>query len=264
MKHHPILSVKARWVNFAVRHFKYTPYYSGMKRIHNTHVGESCFVIGNGPSLTAADLDTLAENHIDSFAMNRIYKIFSQTIWRPTYYVNTEWTLIRDVLEEVDQLSAKQKFFPVHHLYEENYRKAIHNKSIFRLKRPDEVDFKIDCSESLRGVGTVTIASIQLAAHMGYRNIYLVGVDHNFDHIIDENGNTVINEGVKNYFVDDYDTDILSEVTHDIGNTTKRYYEVQEFYPKHGVNIYNATRTTKLNAFPKVSFEEAIESIKKQ
>ena len=86
MKHHPILSVKARWVNFAVRHFKYTPYYSGMKRIHNTHVGESCFVIGNGPSLTAADLDTLAENHIDSFAMAFAPQICCSIVF--AYYVN--------------------------------------------------------------------------------------------------------------------------------------------------------------------------------
>lgn len=262
MKHHPILSVKARTINFAVRHYKLTPYYRYMKKIRNSHLGESCFVIGNGPSLTAEDLDTLAEKHIDSFAMNRIYKIFPQTKWRPTYYVNTDWTLIRDVLEEVDRIPAKQKLFPIQHLYEESFRKAIRRRAVFQLKGVDEVGFKVDCSESLRGVGTVTIASIQLAAHMGYRNIYLLGVDHNFDKIIDEIGNTVVNEGVKNYFVDDYDTDILSEVMHDIGNTTRRYYEVQKYYPKHGVNIYNATRTTKLNAFPKISFEEAAKALK--
>lgn len=261
MKHHPILSVKARTINFAVRHFKLTPHYRYMKKIHNSHLGKSCFVIGNGPSLTVEDLDKLAENHIDCFAMNRIYKIFPQTKWRPTYYVNTDWTLARDVLDSVDRVPAKQKFFPIQHMYEESFRKSIRKRALFCLKPPDAVGFKIDCTESLRGVGTVTIASIQLAAHMGYRNIYLLGVDHNFDNIIDENGNTVVNEGVKNYFVDDYDTDILSEVTHDIGNTTRRYYEVQAYYPKNGVNIYNATRTTKLDVFPKVSFEEAVKSI---
>ena len=50
-------------------------------------------------------------------------------------------------------------------------------------------------------------------------------------------------------------------VVHNLGRTTKGYYAVQEFYPKHGVNIYNATRTTKLEAFPKISFEEAVENI---
>lgn len=261
MKHHPILSVKARTINFAVRHYKLTPYYRYMKKIRNSHLGESCFVIGNGPSLTAEDLDTLAEKHIDSFAMNRIYKIFPQTKWRPTYYVNTDWTLIRDVLEEVDRIPAQKKFFPVHYLYQESFFERIRKRVLFDSVYSKRAMFSIDCSERINVVETVTIASIQLAAHMGYRTIYLLGVDHNFDNIIDENGNTVVNEGVKNYFVDDYDTDILNEVTHDIGNTTRRYYEVQAYYPKHGVNIYNATRTTKLSAFPKISFEEAVKSI---
>lgn len=261
MKHHPILSIKARTLNQFVKHYNVTKYYRYMKRIRNTHLGESCFVIGNGPSLTAEDLDTLVENHIDSFAMNRIYKIFPQTKWRPTYYVNTDWVLIRDVLDTVNTIPAKQKFFPIHHLYEQSFRKMIHSRVIFRLKGVDEVGFKVDCSESLRGVGTVTIASIQLAAHMGYRNIYLLGIDHNFDNIIDENGNTIINEGVKNYFVDDYDTDISDEVVHNLGNTTRRYYEVQAYYPKYGVNIYNATRTTKLDTFPRIDFDEAVEKI---
>ena len=261
MKHHPILSVKARTINFFVKNFNLTNYYRQMKKLHNTHVGESCFVIGNGPSLTAEDLNTIAGNNIDSFAMNRIYKIFPQTDWRPTYYINTDWVLIRDVLDVVNTIPAKQKFFPIHHLYNESFRKQIKNKYIFFLGYSDEMPYSIDCSECLKGVGTVTIASIQLAAHMGYRNIFLLGIDHNFDNIIDENGNTIINKGVRNYFVDDYDKDISNEVVHNLGNTTRRYNEVQEYFPKHGVNILNATRVTKLEAFPKISFKEAISII---
>lgn len=159
------------------------------------------------------------------------------------------------------QSPVKQKFFPIHHLYEISFRKTIKNRAIFNLRYSPDSVFSIDCSKRVQGVGTVTITSIQLAAHMGYRNIYLLGIDHNFDNIIDENGNTVINEGVKNYFVDDYDTDISNEVVHNLGNTTRRYNEVQEYFLKHGVNIYNATRVTKLEAFPKISFEEAIKRI---
>ena len=264
MKHHPILSVQARTVNLISKHFNLTKNYRDMKQLYNTHQGESCFVIGNGPSLTADDLNTLAEKKIDCFAMNRIFKIFPQTKWRPTYYVNTDWTLIRDVLVEVNNISAEQKFFPIYYLSYRAFRKNRKNigfNIIFNHIYSQNKVLSMDCSQTVCEFGTVTISAIQLAAHMGYRNIYLLGVDHNFDNIIDENGNTVINEGVKNYFVDDYDTDILNEVVHDLGNTTRRFYEVQEYYPKHGVNIYNATRTTKLEAFPKISFEEAVENI---
>ena len=229
-------------------------------QLYNTHQGESCFVIGNGPSLTADDLNTLAEKNIDCFAMNRIFKIFPQTKWRPTYYVNTDWMLIRDVLEEVNNIPTDQKFFPAYHLYYQCFRKTINKRAIIQVYY-NELSFQLDCSNAVHNGGTVTISAIQLAAHMGYRNIYLLGVDHNFDNVIDENGNTVINKDVKNYFCDDYDNDLQDYVVHNLGRTTKGYYAVQEFYPKHGVNIYNATRTTKLEAFPKISFEEAVENI---
>lgn len=235
-----------------------------MKQLYNTHQGESCFVIGNGPSLTADDLNTLAEKKIDCFAMNRIYKIFPQTKWRPTYYVNMDWMLIRDVLEEVNKVPAKQKLFPIHHFSHRAFRKNrknIANKTIYNDIYSQNKILSIDCSQTVCEFGTVTISAIQLAAHMGYRNIYLLGVDHNFDNVIDENGNTVINKDVKNYFCDNYDNDLQDYVVHNLGRTTKGYYAVQEFYSKHGVNIYNATRTTKLEAFPKISFEEAVENI---
>ena len=163
-------------------------------------------------------------------------------------------------LNEVNKIPAEQKFFPAYHLYYHCFRKTIKKRAIIKVYYND-LSFQLDCSNVVHNGGTVTISAIQLAAHMGYRYIYLLGVDHNFDNVIDENGNTVINKDVKNYFCDNYDNDLQDYVVHNLGRTTKGYYAVQEFYPKHGVNIYNATRTTKLEAFPKISFEEAVENI---
>ena len=77
---HPILSIRARTQNFLLKHFKHTHYGRYMKKIHNTHLGESCFIIGNGPSLTVEDLTTLHNKNIASFAVNRIYKIFDKIV----------------------------------------------------------------------------------------------------------------------------------------------------------------------------------------
>ena len=156
--------------------------------------------------------------------------------------------------------NTEQKFFPAYHLYYQCFRKTINKRAIIQVYY-NELSFQLDCSNAVYNGGTVTISAIQLAAHMGYRNIYILGVDHNFDNVIDENGNTVINKDVKNYFCDNYDNDLQDYVVHNLGRTTKGYYAIQEFYSKHGVNIYNATRTTKLEAFPKISFEKAVENI---
>lgn len=263
---HPLLSIQARMQAFILKHFRHTPYGRRMAKLRNTHPGESCFIIGNGPSLTVEDLNTLHRRGIDTFAVNRIYQIFPKTDWRPTYYVNTDAVLIRDKLTEVDKIPAKIKFTPLQNKYYLGIKVkgATH---FFRndLREKDQSEgFSLDCTEQVNTRGTVTIVCMQLAMHLGYKHIYLLGIDHNFDKIITENGEVIIDPSVKNYFIEGYDDDVASEVTHNLGNTTRAYYDVRRFIDKTDVRIYNASRQTKLEAFERVTLEEALKQIEER
>ena len=72
----------------------------------------------------------------------------------------------------------------------------------------------------------------QLFYVFGYKHIYLLGIDHNFDKITTENGEVVIDPSVKNYFIEGYDDDVTKEVHHNLGNTTRAYYDVRRFVDK--------------------------------
>lgn len=260
---HPLLSIQARVQNFILKNFKHTPYAKKMARLHNSHLNESCFIIGNGPSLTVEDLETLHAKGIDTFAVNRIYQIFPKTNWRPTYYVSTDAVLIRDKLDEVNQIPSKFKFIPLQNKYylDIKVEGATH---FFRndIRENDQPEgFSLDCTEQVNTRGTVTIVCMQLAMHLGYKHIYLLGIDHNFDKIITESGEIVIDPSVKNYFIEGYDDDVSKEVQHDLGTTTKAYWAVRRFIDNTDVRIYNASRQTKLNSFELISFEDAISQI---
>ena len=260
---HPLLSIQARTQTFLLKHFRHTPYGRYMAKIRNTHLGESCFIIGNGPSLTVEDLNTLHQKGIDTFAVNRIYQIFPKTDWRPTYFVSTDAVMLRDKLEEAEKVPAKIKFIPLQNKYYLGI-KLKGAKYFFRndLREKDQPEgFSLDCTEQVNMRGTVTIACMQLAMHLGYKHIYLLGIDHNFDKIITADGEIVIDPSVKNYFIEGYDDDVAKEVQHDLGNTTRAYYDVRRFIDKTDVKIYNASRKTKLEAFERVTFEEALEQI---
>ena len=264
---HPLLSVQAHSQTFLLKHFRQTPYGRYMEKIRNTHLGESCFVIGNGPSLTAEDLSTLHARGIDTFAVNRIYMIFPQTAWRPTYYVNTDPVLIRDMIPEVEKMKGTEKYIPLQNKYYHNI--AIQGAHYFfencRREKDPPFGFSLDCTEQVNNRGTVTISCAQLAMHMGYRHIYYLGVDHNFDKVITENGEILIDPSVKNYFVEGYDTDVANEVQHDLGTTTKAYRDLRRFCDHEGtVEIVNATRKTKLDVFRKATFEEALAEIERR
>lgn len=263
MKHHPLLSVQARTQNIILKNFSKTPYAKRMAKLRNTHYGESCFIIGHGPSLTAEDLNTLCDNNIDCFGVNRIFKFFPQTKWRPTYYVNTDAVLIRDCLDDVNKIPTEMKFIPLqnHYYLDINVKNPIYFFRNDRRENDQPEGFSTDCTNQVNILGTVTIASMQLAMHLGYRHIYLLGVDHSFDKIITENGEVVVDPSVKNYFIEGYDDDIANEVTHDIGNTTRQYLRIAKFARDNDIEIVNATRTTKLTAFRQCTFEEALEEI---
>jgi hypothetical protein len=263
---HPLLSIQAHIQTFLLKHFKYTPYGRYMAKIRNSHLGESCFIIGNGPSLTVEDLDLLAKNNVDTFAVNRIYQIFPKTTWRPTYFVSTDHIMIKDKLSDVNDIPAKIKFIPL----QNKYYLGINVKGaayFFRndLRENDPPDgFSLDCTEQVNMRGTVTIDCMQLAMHLGYKHIYLLGIDHNFDKIVTEDGEVIIDPSVKNYFIEGYDDDVATEVSHNLGNTTRAYYDVRRFIDKTDVHIYNASRQTKLDAFERVTFEEALAQIQER
>ncbi|MEH7386551.1 hypothetical protein V7147_14250, partial [Bacillus sp. JJ1521] len=58
--------------------------YQKLKKIKNKHMGQRCFIIGTGPSLTIEDLEKLRNEM--TFSMNSICLAFDETDWRPTYY----------------------------------------------------------------------------------------------------------------------------------------------------------------------------------
>ena len=82
-----------------------------IKSYKNIHKGQRCFIIGTGPSLTADDLNKL-KNEV-TFGSNRIFEIFSQTDWRPTYYMNQDYKLICKYVDEIKEIKARRKFMPI-------------------------------------------------------------------------------------------------------------------------------------------------------
>lgn len=84
----PILSIQNRFIRpYKQKCFEKTCYGKQLSKYKNRHKGQRCFIVANGPSLTSKDLDLLHERGEVAFGMNRIYKMFEQTNWRPIYYV---------------------------------------------------------------------------------------------------------------------------------------------------------------------------------
>jgi len=60
--------------------------FSSTRRFQNYYNGDRCFILGNGPSLTLDDLETLRKNNEIVFVSNNFYKWFDKTALRPDFY----------------------------------------------------------------------------------------------------------------------------------------------------------------------------------
>ena len=54
---HPVKSIEARTQSYVLNHFEKSKYAKRLRMLKDTHLGEMCFIIGNGPSLSADDLE---------------------------------------------------------------------------------------------------------------------------------------------------------------------------------------------------------------
>lgn len=241
-----------------------------LKTLKGIHAGKRCFIIGNGPSLCADDLNRLKGEY--TFAANRIYEIFSQTDWRPTYYLAVDVPFIQENYSEIRKYDLGQMFLrlDIKDKYDEKKSLDYPIEKMARIYMEPDTYFKIyefenvwnhwssyvstDISDHFSNGYTVTFASIQMAIYMGFTEIYLLGVDFNYSRMRDASGKLYENDKVQDYFNGVRYTSTLCSY-----NCMLHAYQMaREFCDHHNIIIQNATRGGKLEVFERMTLEEIL------
>lgn len=218
---------------------------------------DRCFIVGNGPSLNTKDLELIKGE--DCFAANLIFKIFNQTSWRPKYYfIQDRYARIGDFLENnaLEHLFVGAYFWRTRGV--KNARALCYNHK--RLEINDAMQFSANPDQLVYDACTVTYVMLQLAIAMGYKRIYLLGIDHNYPITIDENDNIVVSQSeAAHFFKDDNPNEVIANVV----MMEKGYKKAKEFAAGQGVEILNATRGGKLEVFNRIRLEDVYECDRK-
>lgn len=235
-----------------------------IKSLHNKYEGKRCFIIGNGPSLTPEDLDRIKGEY--SFASNRIYYIYEMTQWRPTWYLSIDNNVITSEIENIKRIGAYPKLINYKaKRYGREEGENIHyicTRGDYHvdINEPSVRNLSDDASLGVSWVGTVTVNAIELAAYMGFKEIYLLGVDNNYARKMDKNGCVTVDATMQSsYFKgmkspdgkadDGYSVQLIDSMNY-------AYDLAKKFAEKHGVKIYNTTRGGKLETFERVDFDK--------
>lgn len=205
----------------------------------DAYYGKRCFIIGNGPSLTTVDLE-LIKNEI-AFGSHGIYYIYDKTDWRPNFYCAQDFKLIN---ERYSYIKEKCKdSVCIFGLVRDIDYPAFHSTLGIKLINENFDDmpkFSVDPDFGFYEGLTVTYFILQLAVYMGFKEIYLLGVDHFYSG--DENDH---------FSPDDVCTNIPQT-----DKTTFSYMAAKKYADENGIKIYNATRGGHLEVFERVKLEE--------
>ena len=109
-----------------------------------------------------------------------------------------------------------------------------------------------DISKKVVNTYTVSFVAMQIAAYLGYREIYLLGFDHNYEFELDEKGRIHKSLDAKDHFFQDNNPNTYAS---NIIEMTKSYMAFHSYAKEHNITIKNATRGGKLEEFERVDFD---------
>ena len=233
-----------------------------LERLKNIYAGKRCFLIGNGPSLTGEDLNLLQDEY--TFGTNMVYKIFDDTDWRPSFHCISDTIYASKLGLELSQ-KVKAPLFTTQRTYRKMKLKPINTTYVHTLQS-ERYRVRGNIQAYCMVKATVLSLAAEIAFHMGFTEIYLIGVDCTNPHT--KGGHFIENYTTKEVAVTDINriktrmkkktltTEQIGE--HIIDRSMEVYSLLNEYAGKHGIKIYNATRGGNLEIFPRVKLEDVL------
>jgi hypothetical protein len=216
--------------------------------LKNKHKGERCFIIGNGPSLKQTDLSRLKGEY--TLGQNRIYLAFPEMGFPTSYYLSVNDLVIEQCREDIQGL-AMPKFVSWR---SRQWLKPQDNLYFIHTTYTGE-KFAKDIRERVWEGGTVTYTSLQVAYFLGFSQVILVGVDHNYVTQGKPNA-TVVSEGDDpNHFHPGYFGKGFRWQLPDLVQWEEAYRLARRTYEADGRQVIDATVGGKLRVFPRVAYE---------
>lgn len=278
---------KKMLIYFNNRNLKKVNFENGLNSFKNKYIGERCFILATGPSIKNQDLSLLKGEKCIAVSMFHMHELIN-TI-RPIWHVfaPSHYPFKFDVSNKI--------FETCYNAYKENYdiqfwighrNYKYSHKEYFKLSKSQFytrfienihwVDYSHSESLSEKNknnhrvwdptiepfeIRTVIYSAIQLAYYLGFKDIILLGCDHDYLNDISRIEN--------HHFYDDShgfsDRSHLNSFTKE--KWFKEYYYrwkeyrlMNEYLATKNVKVLNATEGGMLDVFPRISFNNLFDN----
>lgn len=237
---------------------------------------DSIIIMGNGPSLN----DTISQHgdilkSTPTLAVNFAANAPQFTELRPRFYVLADphfFIAVNDpnVMKLINNLSIVDWEMTLFIPFEAKKRGFnINNKNVkieyFNFLAVEGFKWIENASYSSgRGMPrprNVLIPAIMIAIKMGYKTIYITGADHSWTKTLSVNENNEVISIQPHFYKEDeqeekrirvdYLKHPLPKIIYSFYLAFNAYHKIQEYAKRKGINIYNSTPDSFIDAFPR-------------
>ena len=216
---------------------------------------KKALVLCNGPSLNATDFDYLNRQNIFTFGLNKINLLFSRTSFRPSAIV-----AVNPYVIEQNAVFFNDTTIPL--FLDSKGRKWIHFRSnvIFLHSAGARKQFARDCSISVNQGYSVTYVALQLAFHMGFSRVGIIGCDHSFSSKGPPNKAVLSGSNDPDNFDPNYFSGGDTWQLPDLLGSELHFQAAKDTYEKFGRKIFNCTDGGKLEIFERKPLSDFLEA----
>jgi hypothetical protein len=223
-----------------------------VRSFQDLHTGKRCFLIGNGPSLRRMDLSPLRDEF--TIGLNRIYLIFPEIGFSTTYLAVVNELVIEQTTSDLRQLSVP-RFITWR---ARKWLRGVPGVHFLDTDYTGPENFITDMTGRIFEGFTVTYVALQLAYYMGFEEVILIGVDHNYTTQGTPN-TTVVSQGDDpNHFAPAYFGKGFRWQLPDLEGSERAYSMAREAYARAGRRVLDATVGGKLTIFPKADYGQLL------
>lgn len=219
-----------------------------IKKLRDKYKGKTCFILGNGPSLNKTNLGLLKNKY--TFGLNKIYLLFGKTEFRPTFYVAINKFVIEQSKAEINRFKIP-KFIS---FFSEELVNFDSNTMFLNDLKKQQFSKNIDYG--IYQGSTVTFVALQIAYYLGFKKVFLIGVDHSFS--TKGPAHKVVTSRGKdpNHFDSNYFGKGTQWQLPDLKASENSYRLAKMAFEDNGREIIDATIDGKLKVFKKVRYND--------
>ena len=249
------------------------PFLQNNLQLKDKHQGQRCFILCCGLSINTQDLTLLKDEicisvsnfyvHKDNETIRPIYHCVPDVLVAHANYFTEEYVVnwFQDMDRKINGASiflscnGKDKELVESH-------KLFNNRAInyfFTQGNWQDLDnIGIDLTRFVFPAQSVSVIALQAAVYMGFKDVYLLGCDHDYllhmyesRHFYEEQESVLTSQpDYSEWKESSFGTEIDSHF-----RLWQQYRSLLRYAQEHQINIFNATNGGLLDVFPRVKYE---------